>query len=329
MSDSLEWVAQAKQQLLSEMSTQTPLLKLSAIHSGGSTFFLKDESINPVGSWRQRVARVFFLQALGQGRLEEDKPVVSSSPPWMAIAEAWYAQLLGLPYIAIIPEDCPLKVSMQIEFCSGICHRVSGDDTLQGASREVAEELTGVLFENMMFDAHLLRTATESLVTETEEQLVGYGRGCSKITFLMGASAQELKQALGTLHKELRCNRPFCVNVASRDCAESVTGQKSLKGGLLEVSPAKSRAGVEWLSDVTGRRFSLETGAIHAAIVEREERVEKGNECVIIIAESTGCYESGQSLSQAKRGWLRYRESFQLKGRIVKATIPLSKAELQ
>ena len=111
MVNSLLWVAQAEQKLMSELSGQTPLLELKVIRTGGLKLYLKDESQNPVGSWRQRVARVLFLQALSQRRLEADKPVISNSPPAMAIAEAWYAQMLGLPYVAVIPDHCPLKES--------------------------------------------------------------------------------------------------------------------------------------------------------------------------------------------------------------------------
>lgn len=311
MINRLEWVAKAEQRLQYEMSVQTPLLKLNATRSNGLMLFLKEESINPVGSWRQRVARVLFLQALKQRKLEEDKPVVSNSPPFMAIAEAWYAQLLGLPYIAIIPEDCPMKVSMQIEFCGGICHRTS-DEGLQEAARDVTEELTGVLFDHRTLDHYLLRAATEPLVRETVKQLAQYGQDNCEITFLMGASEYSLNQAFGVLYRELGCSRSLRVGVMGMNYGEGIIDPDFQREVVSEVSPAASLAGVEWLRDLTGRRFSLETGAAYVTVTERDGNSEGCNECVIIIAESVGCYESGQLLSQTKSAWLSHRESFQL-----------------
>ncbi|MCK5894526.1 MAG: pyridoxal-phosphate dependent enzyme [Endozoicomonadaceae bacterium] len=309
MINRLEWVAQAEQKLQYEMCVQTPLLRLNTTRSNGLMLFLKEESINPVGSWRQRVARVLFLQALRQRKLEEDKPVVSNSPPSMAMAEAWYAQLLGLPYIAIIPEDCPVKFSMQIEFCSGICHRISCG-RLQEVARDVTEELTGVLFDRLTLDHFLLRAAAELLVRETEKQLAQYDQNHSKITFLMGASEYGLNRALKMLCKELRGNSSIRVGVGGMNYGKCIMDLDSQAKVMTEVSPAASLAGVEWLSDLTGRRFSLETGAAYVTVAKRDGKGGGEGECAIIIAESVGCYESGQFLSKIKRAWLNRRESF-------------------
>ncbi len=310
MVNSLLWVAQAEQKLLAELPGQTPLLKLDVLRPGGQKLYLKDESWNPVGSWRQRVARVLFLQALSQRQLEADKPVISNSPPAMAIAEAWYAQMLGLPYVAVIPDHCPLKESMQIEFCSGICHRVALD-TLQDATKEVASELTGVQFNNLTTDASLLRTAAEPLVRETQEQLIQSSSESSGMTFLIGASEQELNKALDVLHDESRCNQAQYVMVAGMDYQQRDINAQHLEGALSEISPAASQAGVEWLNDLTGRRFSLETGAAYVAIMEGGTLLDSAN-YLVIVAESAGCHESDQLMTRTKREWLRYRESFQL-----------------
>ncbi len=325
MVNSLLWVAQAEQKLLAELSGQTPLLKLDALCPGGQKLYLKDESCNPVGSWRQRVARVLFLQALSQRQLEVDKPVISNSPPAMAIAEAWYAQMLGLPYVAVIPDHCPLKESMQIEFCSGICHRVA-PDRMQDATKEVASELTGVQFNNLTSDASLLRTAAEPLVREVKEQLTQYESAFSGVTFLIGASEQELNKALNVLQSELRCNKALCVMVAGMDYQQRDINLQHLDEAVSEISPAASQAGVEWLNDLTGRRFSLETGAAYVVIMEGEIPLDSAD-CLVIIAESAGCHESDQLLTRTKREWLRYRESFQLERWMDKLNHPPGKPE--
>ena len=304
------WVAQAQQKLLIELSGQTPLLKLDVVRTGGRKFYLKDESRNPVGSWRQRAARVLFQQALDQRQLKEDRPIISNSPPAMAIAEAWYAQMLGVPYVAVVPEHCSLKESMQIEFCSGICHRVA-PDALQDVAQEVAFELTGVRFNNLATDVSLLRAAVEPLVRETQDQLVLNSSGCSKITFLIGASEQELGRALGVLHKESRCNRPLSVTVAGMDHPQQDVNSLRLAKALVEVSSAASQEGVEWLNDLTGRRFSLETGAACMALVEGGALLD-ATDCPVIVAERAGCHESSQPMVRTQREWQREREPLPL-----------------
>ena len=132
---------------------------------------------------------------------------------------------------------------------------------------------------------------------------------------MIGASEQELNKALGVLHNESRCRSVLCVMVSGMDYQQRDIDPQYLKDAIADISPAASQAGVEWLNDLTGRRFSLETGAAYVAIMEKGgvfETGERNNECLVIIAESAGCHESDQLMTRTKREWLRYRESFQL-----------------
>ena len=69
----------------------------------GIAIYFKDEAAHPTGSLKHRLARSLFLYALCNGRLRSGQTVVDASSGSTAISEAWFARLLGLPFIAVMP----------------------------------------------------------------------------------------------------------------------------------------------------------------------------------------------------------------------------------
>src|SRR3546814_2560629 len=61
------------------------------------------EASHPTGSLKHRLARSLFLYALCNGRLQAGQAVVDASSGSTAISEAWFARLLGLPFVAVMP----------------------------------------------------------------------------------------------------------------------------------------------------------------------------------------------------------------------------------
>ena len=99
------WVHEALTRLEQEAarSADTHLLKLTLPGFEGIDFYFKDESSHPSGSLKHRLARSLFLYALCNGRLREGQTVVDASSGSTAISEAWFARLLGLAFIAVMP----------------------------------------------------------------------------------------------------------------------------------------------------------------------------------------------------------------------------------
>lgn len=99
------WVHEAIGRLEQEAarSADTHLLKLNLPAFEGIDFYFKDEASHPTGSLKHRLARSLFLYALCNGRLREGQAVVDASSGSTAISEAWFARLLGLPFIAVMP----------------------------------------------------------------------------------------------------------------------------------------------------------------------------------------------------------------------------------
>jgi cysteine synthase A len=86
-------------------SADTHLLQASFPGYPGIEFYFKDESAHPTGSLKHRLARSLFLYALCNGRLRPGQTVVDASTGSTAISEAWFARLLGLPFVAVVPRS--------------------------------------------------------------------------------------------------------------------------------------------------------------------------------------------------------------------------------
>ena len=80
-------------------------LPLPAFAAHGIDLYLKDESTHPTGSLKHRLARSLFLYALCNGWIGEGTTVVEASSGSTAVSEAYFARLLGLPFIAVMPSE--------------------------------------------------------------------------------------------------------------------------------------------------------------------------------------------------------------------------------
>lgn len=115
-----------------------PLALPSQWAGWGIDVYLKDESTHPTGSLKHRLARSLFLYALCNGWIREGTTVVEASSGSTAVSEAYFAKMLGLPFIAVMPRTTSKEKCELIEFHGGVCHFV--DDP--GALYEEANRLT-------------------------------------------------------------------------------------------------------------------------------------------------------------------------------------------
>ena len=99
-------------------------LPLPALAACGIDLYLKDESTHPTGSLKHRLARSLFLYALCNGWLTEGATIIEASSGSTAVSEAYFAQLLGLPFIAVMPRNTSPEKIAQIAFYGGRCHFV-------------------------------------------------------------------------------------------------------------------------------------------------------------------------------------------------------------
>ena len=118
-------------------------LPLPAFAGSGIDLYLKDESTHPTGSLKHRLARSLFLYALCNGWVREGTTVVEASSGSTAVSEAYFARLLGLPFVAVMPHSTSVEKIDQIAFHGGRCHFVERADEVYDAARSLAHDAHG------------------------------------------------------------------------------------------------------------------------------------------------------------------------------------------
>ncbi|HET9819871.1 MAG TPA: PLP-dependent cysteine synthase family protein [Rhodanobacteraceae bacterium] len=138
------WIRHAIATLEAEAarSADTHLIRLDLPAFPGIPLYFKDESVHPTGSLKHRLGRSLFLYAICNGWLDRDHPVIEASSGSTAISEAYFARLLALPFIAVMPRHTSQQKIAQIEFFGGICHLIDGTD-VYGAAQDLARERGG------------------------------------------------------------------------------------------------------------------------------------------------------------------------------------------
>ncbi|MCG9582046.1 PLP-dependent cysteine synthase family protein [Vibrio tubiashii] len=126
-----------------QRSADTHLIKLDLPSIEGIDVYLKDESTHPTGSLKHRLARSLFLYAICNGWVGPETTIIESSSGSTAVSEAYFARLLGLPFIAVMPKSTACKKIEQIEFYGGQAHLVDRSDQIYAESHRLAKELNG------------------------------------------------------------------------------------------------------------------------------------------------------------------------------------------
>src|SRR5262247_3443167 len=121
-------------------SSDTHLIKLELPCLAGVDLYLKDESTHPSGSLKHRLARSLILYGLCNGWVRKDKPIIESSSGSTAISEAYFARLLGLPFIAVIPKSTSAEKVAQIAFHGGRSHFVERAGDVYAAAQALARD---------------------------------------------------------------------------------------------------------------------------------------------------------------------------------------------
>ena len=139
------WVREAVRRIDADFqrSSDTHLIPVALPGFQGIDLYLKDESSHPTGSLKHRLARSLFLHALCNGWLHEGSTVVEASSGSTAVSEAYFARLLGLPFVAVMPRRTSAQKIAAIEFQGGGCHLVDDPTTIYAESQRLADELGG------------------------------------------------------------------------------------------------------------------------------------------------------------------------------------------
>jgi cysteine synthase A len=147
------WVRHAINEINADFqrSADTHLIRFKLDDFPGIHFYLKDESTHPSGSLKHRLARSLFLYGLANGWIHENTPIIEASSGSTAVSEAYFARLLGLPFIAVMPASTAKRKIEMIGFYGGECHFVVDPCQLYSESERLARELNGHFMDQFTY----------------------------------------------------------------------------------------------------------------------------------------------------------------------------------
>jgi cysteine synthase A len=132
-------------------SADTHLLHIPLPAFPKIALYLKDESTHPTGSLKHRLARSLFLYALCNGWIRPGMPIIEASSGSTAVSEAYFARMLGLRFIAVMPRSTSEEKVREIAFQGGEHHFVDSAAQMYAESARLASELGGHYMDQFTF----------------------------------------------------------------------------------------------------------------------------------------------------------------------------------
>ncbi len=281
-------------------------LRLPAFAAHGIDLYLKDESTHPTGSLKHRLARSLFLYALCNGWLHEGSTVVEASSGSTAVSEAYFARLLGLPFVAVMPRSTSPEKIAQIEFHGGRCHLVESAGEVYAAARAVAAETGGHYMDQFTYaeratDWRGNNNIAESMFTQMARErhpvprwiVVGAGTGGTSAT--IGRYVRYQRHATQVCVAD-PAGSVFSAYHRTGDASLTAPGSRiegigrprvepsfirTLVNRMVDVADVDSVAAMRVLSQLLGRRVGPSTGTNFVAMLtlahEMRERGESGS----------------------------------------------------
>ena len=147
------WVSEAVAKIESDYqrSADTHLFKLEIPRLAGVDIYLKDESTHPTGSLKHRLARSLFLYALCNGKINETTTIIEASSGSTAVSEAYFARMLGLRFIAVMPRKTAQSKIDNITLNGGQCHFVDSAPQMHDAAVRLARETDGHFMDQFVY----------------------------------------------------------------------------------------------------------------------------------------------------------------------------------
>lgn len=282
------WLKEAvrKVQADANRSADTHLLRFPLPEEWGVDLYLKDESTHPTGSLKHRLARSLFLYALCNGWIRPDRPVIEASSGSTAVSEAYFAKLIGVPFIAVMPRTTSAEKCRLIEFHGGQCHFVDDPRTIYEASAALAAETGGHYMDQFTYaeratDWRGNNNIAESIISQLAAEphpdpawiVCGVGTGGTSATIgrylryrglttrlcVAEPSGSAFVHAWRERARDVRCSRPTLIEGIGRPQVEPGWVFETVDE-VIEVPDAASIAAMRVLKEHLGKRYGGSSG---------------------------------------------------------------------
>jgi cysteine synthase A len=250
--------------------------------------YFKDESSHPTGSLKHRLARSLFLYSLCNDWIGPDTTIIEASSGSTAVSEAYFARMLGLRFIAVVPRSVAAAKIELIRFQGGEIHYVDNPADVYDESARLARETGGHYMDQFTYaeratDWRGNNNIAESIFEQLEEEpqpipewiVCGAGTGGTSATIGRFIRYQRLPTRLcvadpsGSIFHRHYADRsvtalpegtpPSCIEGIGRPRVEP-SFIPELIDRMITVTDAQSVAALRLISERLGRRVGGSTG---------------------------------------------------------------------
>ncbi len=293
-------------------SSDTHLVPLPLPAHPGIHLYFKDESSHPSGSLKHRLARSLFLYALANGWLSEGMTVVEASSGSTAVSEAYFARLLGLRFVAVIPRVTSEEKVARIRFHGGEVHWAENPGQLVEESAALASRLGGHFMDQFTYAERATDWRGNNNIAETIFQQMRREPHPEPVFIVCGAGTGGTSATLGRYVRYRGHETRIVVADPERSVTfdHYLTGDPSIRSGestriegigrprversflrsvvdgMVRVPDVCSLAALDFLESALGRRVGGSTGTLFQGalpLIQRmAERGERGSVVVLL-----------------------------------------------
>ncbi|EJL6480163.1 PLP-dependent cysteine synthase family protein [Vibrio cholerae] len=304
-----QWINSAIRKIEADYqrSADTHLIKLDLPCISGVDIYLKDESTHPTGSLKHRLARSLFLYGLCNGWIGPETTIIESSSGSTAVSEAYFARLLGLPFIAVMPKCTARKKIEQIQFYGGKAHLVDRSDQIYAESHRLAKELKGHYMDQFTYAERATDWRGNSNIADSIFSQMQMEQHPVPSWIVMSPGTGGTSATIGRFIRYQQYNTKLCVvdpensvfydyyrtrnAELTRDCGSKIEGigrprvEPSFIPDVVDemraIPDAASVATIYWLEKILGRKAGASTGTnLYGALqlaCEMKRRGEQGS----------------------------------------------------
>lgn len=299
------WLIEAVRRIEADFnrSSDTHLIHHEVAAFPGVHLYFKDESSHPTGSLKHRLARSLILYALCNEWIGPKTTLIESSSGSTAVSEAYFARLLGLRFIAVVPKSVAQAKIDAIRFQGGEVHGVDDPNAVYAEAQRLADETGGHYLDQFTYaeratDWRGNNNIAESLFSQMTAEphpvpswlVTGAGTGGTSATLGRYIRYRRLPTRLcvadpeGSVFHRHYHDRSVQTIERCGSCIEGIGRPRvepsfipSLIDRIEVVTDAQSIAAVRLLSERLGRRVGGSTGTnLWACVRLMQEMAQKG-----------------------------------------------------
>lgn len=237
-------------------------------------------------------ARALFLYGLCNGWIDAGTTIVESSSGSTAVSEAYFAKLLGLPFVAVMPRGTSPEKVAQISFYGGQCHFVDNAAQVYQEAQDLAAACRGHYTDQFTYAERATDWRGNNNIASSMFAQMARERHPVPRWIVVGAGTGGTSAAIGRYLRYQRYATQLCVpdpvgsvfGAFHRGGDAGLTGPASRIEGIgrprvepsfirtlvdrmMDVTDQESVAAMRMLSDLLGRRVGPSSGTNFVGMV--------------------------------------------------------------